>query len=243
MAKIDLKKNLGFSVEIEFDEIVSSEIPYASTLSVGISEMKHQLLNSEITCPDVFFRKYYKFDRDGIYQKKKISLNIIIVQSNLAGIEFVKTKGIRTPKYAKIIEVLNGSGLLIMQNFETNFEGDIITVALRKDSKVVIPPDYAYSIVNTRSSLLIASEICFDGAEEIDELDDMNGMSYYVIRKNAKQEIVKNPEYKLVSAPRKVKWESVLTKYGITFKTPVIKQILRKYDKFEWLFKEDSISV
>lgn len=243
MAKFNLKKSLGFSVEIDDDQIVSSDIPYTSSLSVGISEMKHQLLNSEITCPEVFFRKYYKFDRDGIYQKKKLSINVIIVQSNLAGIEFVKTKGIRTPKYAKIIEVLNGSGLLIMQNFETNYEGDIITVNLRKDSKVVVPPDYAYSIVNTRASLLIASEICYVNATEIDELDDMNGMSYYVIRKNAKQEVVKNPEYKLVSAPRKIKWESVLTKYGLTFKTPIIKQILRKYDKFEWLFKEDSISV
>ncbi|KKR06075.1 MAG: hypothetical protein UT34_C0001G0115 [candidate division WS6 bacterium GW2011_GWF2_39_15] len=243
MAKIDLKKSLGFSVIIENGEILESELIYESKNSVGIDNIKHQLLNSEITCPEVFYTKYTGFDKDGIYKEKGIKVNLFLVQANLAGIEFVKTKGLRMSKYARILEVVNGAGTIQMQNFEKSYEGDIITVSLKKDSKVIVPPDYAVCISNTRSNLLVINEIVHEDGLEIDELDDMNGMAYYVIRKNAKQEIVRNPTYRMVNPPRRVKWENVLGKMGITLKTPIIKQILRKYDKFDWLFKENSISI
>jgi len=71
----------------------------------------------------------------------------------------------------------------------------------------------------------------------------MNGLAYYIIRKNAKQETVRNPYYKIVNEPEKLDWDKILFKYGITPKTPVIKQIMRKYEKFEWLFKEDSVDI
>ncbi|MBI2356856.1 hypothetical protein HYV12_02280 [Candidatus Dojkabacteria bacterium] len=243
MAKIDLKKTLGFSVVIENGLISDSELPYSEAKFVGINEIKSQLLNGEITCPEIFYAKYYGFDKDGIYKKKGLKINLLLLQSNLAGIEYVKTRAIRTSKYPKIIEVVNGAGILQMQNFEGKFEGDIITATLKKDTKVIVPPDYAYCISNTRSSLLVINEISSEKSSEIDELDDMNGMAYYVIRKNAKQEVVRNPEYRMVAEPRKVKWDAILSKLGITLKTPIIKQILRKYEKFEWLFKENSITV
>ncbi len=243
MSKLDLKKTLGFSVIIEDGIVVESELQYSNSASFEIKDMKDQLLNSEITCPEVFYTKYYNFDKDGIYKSKNIKVNLITIQSNLAGIEYVKTRGVRTTSYPKILEVVSGAGIIILQNFEKKFEGDIIISNLKKDTKVIIPADYAYSITNTRSSMLVVSEISFSKSDEIDELDDMNGMAYYVIRKNAKQETVRNPGYKMVSDPRKVKWDEVLMKLGITLKTPIIKQILRKYEKFEWLFKEDSVSL
>ncbi len=66
---------------------------------------------------------------------------------------------------------------------------------------------------------------------------------WLIIRKNAKQEIVRNPNYKIVSEPEKIQWDTVLTKYSITAKTPIIKQVMRKYEKFEWIFKENSVNI
>ncbi len=243
MARLDLRKTLGFSVQIDNGEVVDSELSYVSSQSYAIKDMKSQLLNPDITCPEIFYTRYLGFDKDSIYKEKGIKINLMVVHPNLAGIEFVKTKGVRTSKFPKIIEVVQGAGTIIMQNFESKYEGDIITAPLRKDTKVVVPPDYAYSIANTRTSMLVVSEISSIKANDIDELDDMNGMSYYLIRKNAKQEIVRNPEYRMVSNPRKIKWEQVLSKLGVTLKTPIIKQILRKYDKFEWLFEENSFTI
>jgi len=72
-------------------------------------------------------------------------------------------------------------------------------------------------------------------------LDDNSGMAYYVIRKNAKQEIVRNPNYKIVNEVEKVEMDKIIKEFGITPKTTVIKQLIRKYEKFNWLFKEDSV--
>ena len=68
-------------------------------------------------------------------------------------------------------------------------------------------------------------------------------MAYYIIRKNAKQEIVRNPSYKIVSDIQKVNMDTILSQQGVTLKTPVIKQIIRKYKKFEWLLKKDSVTI
>ena len=71
----------------------------------------------------------------------------------------------------------------------------------------------------------------------------MKGMSYYIIRKNAKQETVRNPEYKLAQKPEKINIDGLLSKYGIRKGTPIVKQIMRKYEKYTWLFKEDSVTI
>ena len=71
----------------------------------------------------------------------------------------------------------------------------------------------------------------------------MRGMSYYIIRKNAKQETVRNPEYKFAKNPEKINIDGILSKYGIRKGTPIVKQIMRKYEKFTWLFKEDSVTI
>ena len=67
-------------------------------------------------------------------------------------------------------------------------------------------------------------------------------MAYYVIRKNAKQEIVRNPNYKIVNEPEKIDTEKILKEYSITPKTTITKQIIRKNERFDWLSKEDAIT-
>ncbi len=97
--------------------------------------------------------------------------------------------------------------------------------------------------MNTRQYTLCVLEVVVKDSKELLELDEMGGMSYYVIRKNAKQEIVRNPTYKFASSPRRVNWDSICNDMGITQKTPLIKQILRKYEKFKWLFRKDSFTI
>ncbi len=107
-----------------------------------------------------------------------------------------------------------------------------------------MPTGYTCAIVNSRqTSNLIVLEIHDREHSPKVVLDDKGGMAYYIIRKNAKQEIVRNPDYKIVNEPEKVEWDSILSKYGITAKTPIVKQVMRKYEKFEWIFKEDSVDI
>lgn len=243
MARIDLKKSSGLPILIENDELLSQDISFESQVMISIADMRPQLLNMEVNCPEIFVRKYKNIDHEGIYREKNLSINLYIVMPNLAGIEFVKTKANISVELPRLIEIVHGGGTAVLQKFTNSVEGDIIVSSLKKGQKIIIPPDYDFSISNTKSSILVFVEYCKLNTEIIDSLDDINGMSYYVIRKNAKQEVVRNPFYKLAKAPRKVNWEKVLLSHNITYKTPLIKQILRKYEKFDWLFNSSDISV
>jgi hypothetical protein len=66
-------------------------------------------------------------------------------------------------------------------------------------------------------------------------------MSYYIIRKNAKVEVVRNPAYKMVDKIEKLDIESVLEDKRITPKTPLIKQIERKSERYTWIFKKNDM--
>ncbi len=244
MARVDLKKSCGLNIVYDGQELHFADMTFNEKLSVSVDEIRPQLLNQELTCPEIFYTKYKGVDQEGVYAKKKLALNVYLIEPNLAGIEFVKTKGSKVAKYPRMFEVVHGSATIIMQSYESKKDGgDIIISNLRKMQKAVVPPGYTVSITNPRQSLLILFEILPLDARVTTLLDDMNGMTYYIIRKNAKQEIVRNPVYKLVSNPRKVNWDKIAGDLNMTPKTPLIKQILRKYDKFKWIFDQNDFSV
>ncbi|MCK9368451.1 hypothetical protein M0R04_00525 [Candidatus Dojkabacteria bacterium] len=243
MAKIDLRKSSGISLYYDNEQLTTSDVTFGNVQTYHIDRLRSQLLNNDVTCPDIFFHKYTNLDHEGIYKDKKLSLNAYVVMPNLAGIEYVKTKANVLISYPRMIEIVYGGGIALMQSFINDIKGDIIVATVKKGQKIIVPPNYEFSISNTKISPLIFLEFMVYGKQTIDILDDINGMSYYVIRKNAKQEIVRNPEYRMAQRPRKVNWEKTLSERSITSKTPLIKQILRKYEKFDWLFAPNSISI
>jgi hypothetical protein len=115
---------------------------------------------------------------------------------------------------------------------------------VRKKDKIVIPAGFELVVVNTRqnSNLIFAEYHSIDAKPRI-VLDERNGLAYYIIRKNAKQETVRNPSFKIVNEIEKVDWDKIKSGLGITPKTPINKQIMRKYEKFDWLFKENSVEI
>ncbi len=244
MAKIDLKKTSGFQLFYDGENLQSKDLSFEGKIEISITDVRPQLLNKELTCPDVFYTKYKNLDQEDLYRSKGIKINFYLLQPNLAGIEFVKTRATRVLKYPRIIDIVYGGATILLQRYRNPKDNRIIKVSAKKEQKIIIPAGYAFVIVNTRQNTnLIFAEYLTTKAVNKVVLDEMNGLAYYIIRKNAKQETVRNPYYKIVNEPEKLDWDKILFKYGITPKTPVIKQIMRKYEKFEWLFKEDSVDI
>ncbi len=243
MARIDLKKSAGLSLNYENGSITSDDFKFERKKDFHIKEISQQLLNEEVTSPDYFFTKYYNCDQDNIFKDKGLQINIVVLMPNLAGIEFVKTLTDLNKKSHRIIDVIYGGGILLQQDFDKLDLGVVYTSTMKKGSKALVHAGYDYVMTNTKSTPLIYLEVSLDGSDSINELDDMRGMSYYVIRKNAKQEVVRNPEYRQANNPKKLNFDKVLTKMGITLKTPIIKQILRKYEKFSWFFDNTPITL
>jgi oxalate decarboxylase/phosphoglucose isomerase-like protein (cupin superfamily) len=244
MAKVDLKKSAGFSLLLEDGELQPQDMEYYRKGTVEIDDIRPQLLNQELSYPEVFYHKYLGIDNDDIFSSKNLKVNIYQIPPNFAGIEFVKTRATRLPNHPKIVEVIYGGGTIVMQKMdEDNEKSDIIITKVKRDRKLIVPPGYDFTLVNTRNAQLIAIEVYNSETKHVSQLDSLKGLAYYVIRKNAKREIVRNPVYRNIPKHRKIKWEDIVDDYNITLKTPILKQILRKYDKFDWLFEENDLEI
>ena len=244
MAKIDLKRTSGFPIVYDGEDLQSKELCFKDVIPVSIDDIRPQLLNKELTCPDIFYKKYKSLDFKDLYSSKDLQVNFFVLKPNLAGIEFVKTRATRCRRYPRIIDIIYGGATILLQKYRSPKDNRIIRITAKREQKIIIPAGYSSVIVNTRqnSNLIFAEYSCIRAKSEV-VLDDKNGLAYYIIRKNAKQETVRNPYYKIVNEPEKLDWDKIILSYGLTPKTPVIKQILRKYEKFNWLFKEDSVTI
>lgn len=244
MARINLKKSAGFPIIYDGDDLVVKDFSFRDSLVVGIDDIRNQLLNKELSCPDIFYKKYKVLDDNDIYRSKGLKINFYTLKPNLAGIEFVKTRATKCNRYPRIFDFVYGGATVLLQNYVNPKNNRTIKIAVKREQKIIVPAGFSVVVANTRqNSNLVFAEYLSVKAKPKVVLDERNGLAYYIIRKNAKQEIVRNPSYKIVNEPEKLDWDKIISKYGITPKTPINKQIIRKYERFDWLFKEDSVSI
>lgn len=242
MTRIDLKKSSGFPLIFEDDVLNTFDLLPKKVDIYPLTSLKNQLLNDEVNCPEIFYTNYLDIDKQKEFENLGIQVNIVVLMPNLAGVEFVKTKALSVNSH-KIIDVLYGGGSIVMQNFKDSYDGKIIYTNLKKSQKIVVPKNFQHTVVNTKLTPMIYIEITKRNIKIDDSLDDMRGMSYYVIRKNAKQEIVRNPVYRLVPSAKKINYEKIITNLGITSKTPIIKQIIKNTKRYDWLFNNNDIDI
>jgi len=244
MRRIDLKQAAGLHLTLEEGELITTDCAFSSRKVYDVEYISGQLLNSQITFNEPVFTKYMRLDVDDMYKSKNVRINEYVIPPNLLGIEYIKTKAVLSPTYSKIIEIHHGGGAIMLQKIIKGTVTDVIYTSVKKNQKIVIPAGYSMILINNRQNApLIAAEIMSTESKNYTVLDDVQGMSYYIIRKNAKQETVLNPMYRTAAKMRKVKWDDVVQNLKITLKTPVTKQLIRKYDKFDWLFNGKTIEI
>ncbi len=244
MARIDLRQSCGLPIIYTGEELLPQGLSISEISTITIDNVRSQLLNEDLNCPEIFYKKYKDIDKDNVFRERNIKINMYLIYANLAGIEYAKTFATRCKKYPRILEVTYGGGTILLQKYDSVDSNRILRISVKKGDKVIIPNGYAATIINSRqNSNLIVLEVLSREARQRIALDGRRGMSYYIIRKNAKQEIVRNPEYKIAQNPEKINMNEVLSRYKIRNGTPIVKQIMRRYEKFTWLFKEDSVTI
>lgn len=247
MAVIDFKKTLGLSIAFDGSDILLQESGLeTSTKEVTtINDIRPQLLNPELTCPDVFNFYFKGIDRKSVLKRKKLRLDLLVLPSNLAGIEYVKTKGIRVGTKPILVDSVHGFiTLLIIQNLDNmNAENPALSsvVKLKKGEKYVIPPKSYFVVINARQPLCALALVHSEKSRLETVFDDTNGAPNYVIRKNARQEVVQNPAFRFVLDEKMQRPDKIYKELNLTAKTPIFKQILRKYQRFKWLHDETLI--
>ncbi len=241
MAKIDLRKSSGIPLSYNGIDLQPQGLKFKNVSTVNIDQIRPQLLNKSLNCPQCFYTKWEDLDGENIFKEKKLLVNFYSIQANLAGIEYVKTLANRSEKYPRLIEMVYGGGIILMQKYSSADNHKIVKKIVIKGDKVIIPAGFSYTMINTRQNgNLIVVEISSHKSNSRNVLDEKNGMAYYVIRKNAKQETVRNPSYKIVNEIEEVDWNKIFQEKGITPKTPLIRQILRNYERYTWLFEKNA---
>lgn len=249
MTPVELKKYSGLSLVYDSDGLKAAEsgVEIGSSTKVTISMMRRQLLNPDLSCPDHFYSYFQPIDRKSILKRRNLLLSLYIIPQNLAGIEYVKTKGMNAGSYPVLIEVVQGYATILMQRDQNRGEGEeegvrSMVAKLKKGEKFVIPPNVDFVLVNGRQMLSVVAMIRSTRSKIVEKFDDTRGASSYVIRKNARQEIVQNPYYRKVVRSKVCEPAEIYRYFGLTEKTPLFKQILRKYEKFRWLHDPKRIS-
>lgn len=247
MANIDLKKTTGLSLVFDGTglECTESSTDYSRTDTVEIGDMRPQLLNSELSCPKIFYYVFKTIDRKSVLKRKNLRYDIFAIPPNLAGIEYVKTKAMTCENYPLLLEVAHGYISLIIQldcdKDSGEEESKAMIIKLKKGEKFVIPPYWKFVMVNPRQATAVVSTIFSMKTYPQTIFDETRGAAYYIIRKNARQEVVQNPRFRNYKKLKPVKPESLYDNFNLTEKTPIFKQILRKYERFKWLHDSDKI--
>lgn len=170
-----------------------------------IRNLRPYVLNRELKYPKDIYLTYCNIAKGKV---SDFSIDVTILPSNLLGIEYVKTVPKRVPDQKnkfRIVQTLYGSATILIQDSESE-DAKVYLTRLEAKNYLMIPAGYYYNLVNTRSTPLIVAEYYDSNLEHAASLRKKKGMGYYIISKNAKQEIVRNPHYKQLEKITKIKY-------------------------------------
>jgi len=225
----------------------AGEITFEKRDRVKLDNLKPVLLNKTLRYPIDIYSEYCDIcienDHD-CFNKSKLHYSIIVLPPGLLGIEYNKTH-IFSPDQDQndisvIIDIVYGKGSILIQRIkekgEYDFDTEVDFVAsskINKCDRVIIPQNYMYTFINASNyPLIIARLYEDDGKIDYRSMRKEHGMSYYFIRKNAREEIVRNPHYKEVPPLKKFNSDKYLRKYKYTSKKPIYTQFIKNPRKF-----------
>lgn len=225
----------------------AGEICFDKVDKVKLDAVRPLLLNKTLRYPLHVYTEYCNLrlrSHKGMFSKNNLHYSIIVLPPGLLGIEYNKTHVFAPDKdqndITAIIDIVYGSGMVLIQRVKEkgklDFETEVSFVAIfrvRKGDRLPIPQRYMYTFINSRNSPLIVARVYEDdGKIDYRSMRREQGMSYYFIRKNAREEVVRNPRYKDMPNLRKLKAETYARKFRLTSSKPIYTQFIQNPKRF-----------
>lgn len=213
---IDLQLSSG--LPIKFDDLAErfhyGEGVICNAINrVPLASMLPGLLNKSLRYPENVYLEHRNIrhrDDDATFRTSGFNYDIIMLPSGLMGVEFIRSHIFYAEctdgaEVSEIVEVLNGSLTILLQKnkskesefeFETRVSEGLV-IKLRQGEKFSVPQGYYYTFINTRTRPAVFSRFYLKGCVcDYTRFRREQGLAYFAIRKNAKQEIVLNPRYR-----------------------------------------------
>jgi len=168
-------------------------------------KMKEVLMDPKADGPDI----HYYMIRGG--EKK---LNITVLETGTVGDEYIKTYGhYHVFDFKETYKIIHGHGLVLLQQREKDAEGKFLddkiasfkAITVGPGDVVEIPSFAGHLLVNTGTTWLVTSDDSYfnpsiDSSSmpqhaDYEPVRKMQGFAYYVVEKDGKPTLVKNPRY------------------------------------------------
>ncbi|MFQ5492942.1 MAG: glucose-6-phosphate isomerase family protein [Candidatus Dojkabacteria bacterium] len=221
--------------------VFSNDVTQKKSKRILLKNLSPALLNKSLHYPEMVYEEHvqvFHIEDNGI-PEKGLYFDIICIPAGLLGVEYIKSHIYFSPndkeggKCSTVIEVHHGNLTVIMQRNLPREEFDIHTaveegliVKLSKGEKLAVPQGYFYTFINTEVDPVVFVRIHRgNGVVDYSILKKEKGLAYYCIRKNARQEIVKNPVYREVPQIRRIKPNAFLDEFGLETGTSLYLQL------------------
>lgn len=172
-------------------------------------KMLEVLMNPNVRGP----KNHYYMMRGG----KEIG-NITVWEFGMIGGEYIKTYGhYHVGDLDETYQILWGEGIALLQKRAIDKSGkpiddeieDFKAIKVKAGDKVYMPKDYGHLLVNIGKTYFVTiddSPVYFEevdpvslpGHADYEAVKKLKGFAYYVVEKNGKPTLVKNPNYKKV---------------------------------------------
>src|SRR3990167_2587147 len=154
---------------------------------------------------------HYYMIRGGVDQK-----NITVWEPGTVGEEYIKTYGhYHVGNLEENYSILLGEGIALLQKRAKDKKGNDVpdvleefrAVSVKAGDTVYMPSGYGHLVVNTGNTYLVSADdspvdfeekdpVSLPGHADYEPVQHMHGFAYYVIEKNGKPALVRNPLYK-----------------------------------------------
>ena len=170
-------------------------------------KMEEVLMEPDAEGPAV----HYYMIRGGKDQK-----NITVWEPGTVGEEYIKTYGhYHVGTLEENYSILLGEGIALLQKRAKDKKGNDVpdvleefrAVSVKAGDTVYMPSGYGHLVVNTGNTYLVSADdspvdfeekdpVSLPGHADYEPVQHMHGFAYYVIEKNGKPALVRNPLYK-----------------------------------------------
>lgn len=173
--------------------------PYAARTH---EKMKEVLMKPEASGPAI----HYYMVRGG-----KNKRNITVLETGTVGGEYIKTYGhYHLGQLDETYWFMNGEGVVLQQKLIDGAVPDRVeefrAIQVKQGDSAYMPPGYGHLIVNTGKVWMVMVDdspvegtqdsASMPGHADYSLVQKMHGFAYYVVEKNGKTVLVKNPLYK-----------------------------------------------
>ena len=181
-------------------------------------QLRKYYLSTASVYPKVVYRTFWLEEKfPGTLEQLGMKVKVTTLFADVIGIEFAKTKTIYSKCHARLLEVIQGKGMLLLQQDTMSAldEASTYVIDLVPGGKTVIPPNWHYTLVNTSKETLATVEM-YKSEQELNSCSgDKKGSGVYVIERNGIPEIVKNSQYKNLVKYVTVDSESYATNFNV----------------------------